>query len=509
MRNLVICCDGTWNTPEQMDQGVPVPTNVVRLFNCVSDRTAQGVQQVRYYHPGVGTDGGWVQRLKEGGIGEGLGRNVQSAYRWLADNWQPGDRIFLFGFSRGAYTVRSLAGMLGACGLLDPKGLDEATIWKRVSAAFLQGYRKRRATGDWGAGWAFHESEAGNRSIPIELVGVWDTVGALGIPDDMALLNLFDDRSQYTFHDTRLGQGIRHARHAIALDERRETFAPTLWDNANDGNRVIQLWFPGVHSDVGGGYPETGLSDGALAWMIDQAGALGLAFRDSMVKQIRPDHLGVLHDSTSGVFAHLRTRPRPIPALDGHADGLLHESAVRRRADPPISQAPYRAGTRLGVGERSTVVVYANEHWNDTGLYLEAGVPLQLRASGEWLDRKIACGPGGTSDGKFQVAELAHLGGALLGKLEGMFKSITRNQQADFLASKRVEKQPWMALIGAVLPAPAADGTPDTSAIELVVIKEGVDWTPARSGYFYAFVNDAWHFYGNNRGSVSLTIARP
>lgn len=89
MRNLIVCCDGTWNTPEQMDQGVPVPTNVVRLYNSLAPRSPDGTIQLHYYHPGVGTEGGWFQKLKEGGIGDGLARNIQSAYRWLAGNWQP------------------------------------------------------------------------------------------------------------------------------------------------------------------------------------------------------------------------------------------------------------------------------------------------------------------------------------------------------------------------------------------------------------------------------------
>ena len=508
MRDLIVCCDGTWNTPEQMDQGVPVPTNVVRLYNSLAERTSTGREQLRYYHPGVGTEGGWVQRLKEGGIGDGLARNIQSAYRWLAGNWQPGDRIFLFGFSRGAYTVRSLAGMLGTCGLADLRGCEEGVLWKRVETVFTQGYRKGRPAADWGKEWVFHEPVPGDRRIPIELVGVWDTVGALGIPDDMALLNVFDDRNQYTFHDTRLGASIRHARHAIALDERRETFEPTLWEDANDGDRVIQLWFPGVHSDVGGGYAETGLSDGALSWMIEQARTLGLEFRPGMLKQIHPDPRGVLHDSATGVFSHLRSRPRSIPDLNGSADSLLHASVIDRREDPPISQAPYRPSRRLDAGQSIELTVWANERWNASELFLEAGVPLELTASGQWLDRKVACGPAGTSDGKFQVAELAHLGGALLGKLEGMFKSLSKNRQADFIATRRVEKQPWMCLLGMLLPAPDALGQAVGKEPELVVIKEGVRWTPSVSGYLYTFANDAWHFYGNNRGSVRLRITR-
>ena len=256
MRNLVVCCDGTWNTPEQRDEGVPVPTNVVRLYNAVAERDAAGEEQLRYYHPGVGSEGNWWERLAGGSAGVGLTRNVLSAYRWLGTTYRDdggGDRLFLYGFSRGAYTVRSLAGMIGQCGLLDLTGLDEREVWKRVERAFKEGYRKRRAAADWAGDWHFHGGGPGT-TFPIHFIGVWDTVGALGIPDDLTLLNLLDDPKKYAFHATDLGDGVVHARHALALDEMRGSFSPTLWTDVAPSRDVKQVWFPGVHADVGGSY---------------------------------------------------------------------------------------------------------------------------------------------------------------------------------------------------------------------------------------------------------------
>jgi uncharacterized protein (DUF2235 family) len=139
MRNLVVCCDGTWNTPDQRHDGVPVPTNVVRLYNAVAEQDGEGNLQLSYYHTGVGTEGSWWQRIAGGSFGEGLGKNIQSAYKWLGVNYLPGDRIFLFGFSRGAYTVRSLGGMIASCGLLDLSQVGHGEVWDRVGTAYTEG----------------------------------------------------------------------------------------------------------------------------------------------------------------------------------------------------------------------------------------------------------------------------------------------------------------------------------------------------------------------------------
>jgi len=184
-------------------------------------------------------------------------------------------------------------------------------------------------------------------------MGVWDTVGALGIPDDLALLNLLDQPANWRFHDTTLGSNVKIARHAVALDEIRSSFTPTLWTSHSDSTDMKQVWFPGVHSDVGGGYAETGLSDGALQWMVEEAKKAGLAFNSALIRQINPDPLAVLHDSLKGIFEVHRSRPRNTPSITSSA-GVLHDSARKRHKSPPISQGPYRTTTQLAVGQNRT-----------------------------------------------------------------------------------------------------------------------------------------------------------
>lgn len=508
MRNLVVCCDGTWNTADQKERGLPVPTNVVRLFNCVADTHQNGSVQLRYYHPGVGTDGGFWNKVEGGGVGAGLGRNIQSAYRWLGGKYEPGDRIFLFGFSRGAYTVRSLAGMIGCCGLLKLEGLGEPEVWKRVEKAFGTGYRRRAERAEWAADWPFHGEEEDGPAVAVHFLGVWDTVGALGIPDDLEILNLLDNRGRYAFHDTELSDRVPHARHAVALDEIRASYTPTLWTGSGAGQDVKQLWFPGVHSDVGGGYLETGLADGALLWMIEEAEACGLGIAGGMKEQIEPDCRDVLHDTKGGIGKLLRTQPRSIPLLSDASSALVHEFCVERQKTPPIHQAPYRKTVELDVGETVERPIYAGQHWNETGVYLAEGATYELQATGQWLDRNIKCGPGGASDGKFKPAEVAHAAGALLGKVEALFKKVSGNEKADFLGSRREERFPWFALVGIIANGgnPQPDGTPEPH--EAFLIGDGCTHRSGNPGYLHCFANDSWHFYDNNRGSVMLTIKR-
>jgi hypothetical protein len=504
MRNLIICCDGTWNTPDQTAGELPAPTNVVRFYNALAEHDGQGGEQLAYYHPGVGTEGNWWQKVRGGSVGEGLDSNIKSAYRWICDHWQPDDRLFLVGFSRGAYTVRSLAGFISRCGLLDLGALPEEERWSRVRRAFAEGYRRRQA--DWGRGWTLRCAPVEAR---IQFLGVWDTVGALGIPDNLAILNLLDDRRKYAFHDTQLGDSVLEARHAVALDEMRASFAPTLWTGVAGRAGVRQLWFPGVHSDVGGGYAECGLSDGALKWMVDEAAALGLAFKPAMLAQIRPSHHGVLHDSCRGVFKLLRTQPRFTPRLHPALAGTeLHLSALARSSDPPITQAPYRPTREVVAGSPVTASVYAQDRWNDTRIWLEAGVEYEFRAQGQWLSKDVPGGPAGASDDRFHKGEVAHAVASIWGKLEGLVRKATGNDVADFWGTKRVEDAPWLALVGVVAAGgePGADGTP--AKPDTFVIGQGLRRRIPRAGYFYAFANDAWNFYENNRGSVHLTVSR-
>lgn len=512
MRNLIVCCDGTWNTPDQADQGVPTPTNVVRLFNSLAAQNAEGIPQLRYYHPGVGTDGSWWNRAVGGGAGVGLGRNLMSAYHWLAQQYEPGDRLFLFGFSRGAYTVRSLAGMITSehCGLLQLTGLGEAEGWKRVERAYERGYRKRKSRGSWAGSWPFHQAGAAGTSPPVHFLGVWDTVGALGIPNELSILNLIDDPRHYAFHDTELNERVLHARHAVAVDERRASFAPTLWTQVAHRSEVRQLWFPGVHADVGGGYPETGLSDGALHWMMTEAESQGLGLLAGMTAQLRPDPRGVLHDSRTGLFRLLRTQPRSMPQFSAdHLGTALHPSTLDRHLNPPITQAPYHESIHLLPGQSHELQIFAAEPWNETGLWLGAGEHYRFSASGEWLDRNIRSGPAGTADGRFQLGELAHLAGALWGRIETTFKHLSGNDQADFKGTRRIETLPWFALVGVIGNGGQATASGALSPCETVPIRDGIaDYQVGAAGYLYCFANDAWNFYDNNRGSVRLRVER-
>ncbi len=310
----------------------------------------------------------------------------------------------------------------------------------------------------------------------------------------------------YFFHNTEVSDKIKHGRHAVAMDEKRASFSPTLWTKVEDHPDLKQIWFPGIHRDVGGGCLEAGLSDGSLEWMMDEASALGLALNPAMKAQLKPDPSGVLHDSYTGVFKLLRTQPRPVPAVR-QGNLLLHKSTLERHRNPPITQAPYRPTTILAAEQKKQVNIYAEPHWNNTGIYLEAG-RYEMKATGKWLDKSIPCGPGGTNDGKFYPGEAVHLLASLWGKVEGVVGSMMNNKEMDFKGTRRYEQFPWFSLVGAIADAgnPGKDGTPPSH--RLFLIGEGANMEVKKAGYLYGFANDAWDFYDNNRGSVQLTVTR-
>lgn len=507
MRHLVVCCDGTWDTADESSEGVPTPTNVARLYNALREADEEGNQQLHYYHPGVGTDGGLMDKLTGGMLGVGLSHNIKSAYHWLATNFQPGDRISLFGFSRGAYTVRSLAGMIDACGLIEFAAETETgQRWQQVDDAYDLGYRPGdERSPQWSEGLSFHPG------VRVDFLGVWDTVGALGIPDSLGVLNLFDVESRHAFHDTELCSVIEHARHAVAMDETRSPFMPTLWKTPGPRRHGTfkQVWFPGNHRDVGGGHPEHGLSDGALRWILDEsADAVGLAYSTEMLGQIRPDPQGVLHNDCTGVFRYLGPYPRAVPLVDeNRSTDVVHHSVFSRQANPPIAVGCYRSSRVLAAGKSWQTVVYANEPWNATGLYLEPG-HYDFVAEGEWLDRSVPAGPDGSADGNFYLDELSNVVKTIRGWWETSFKKITHNRVPDFFGTKRVEGVPWMALVGEIADCRLDPKTGAQEPYTPFTIGSGCGLDVEIGGYLYVFANDAWGCYDNNRGSVTLTVTR-
>ncbi|MBD2694581.1 DUF2235 domain-containing protein [Anabaena catenula] len=263
MKRLVICCDGTW---QQLTS--PYPSNVVKLAQSVKPIASDGVAQIVFYDEGIGTES---QRILGGATGLGIDRNIEDGYRFLSLNYVPGDEIYLFGFSRGAYTVRSLAGMIYCSGLL-----ERPHVTKAHEAYEL--YRNRGIKPKDKVATEYRQTY-GDR-VPITLLGCFDTVGALGIPGMPAFKTLHELLNQrYRFHDTTLNKLVENALHAMAIDEIREIFdvTPMKKHPEAENQRVIQKWFPGEHGCVGGGTEEhSGLSDTALQWMIDSIENLGL-----------------------------------------------------------------------------------------------------------------------------------------------------------------------------------------------------------------------------------------
>lgn len=302
-KRLLLLLDGTWNDVDDN-------TSVWRLCQLIAREDAGGMKQEVYYNPGVGTAAGTA--LMGGAIGLGLDEDVIQAYRWLMGNYDqygtPGkkdrdyDEIFVFGFSRGAFTARSLTGFIRRCGLLRPGApLSVEEMYERYreqanAPSLVELYQMDRE--GLPIDRLHRRVMAHSRRVKIRMIGVWDTVGSLGIPFGRWAIS----RSKAGFHDTDLSTLFDHAYHAMAIDEHREAFAPTLWtaDPANPPKRtaVEQRWFVGAHANVGGGVAQDDLPQYPLAWMMEKAAALGVTWRGSVTPG-PDDALGAVSDSYS------------------------------------------------------------------------------------------------------------------------------------------------------------------------------------------------------------------
>lgn len=504
MANLLVCCDGTWNAKDNQDDGVYAPTNVRQLFNCLKE--IPGEQETRY-QAGVGT-GNILDKVLGGALGMGVSEDIRDCYQWLCDKYQPGDRIFLFGFSRGAFSARSLGGMICRYGLADFSVCDATEREEVVSEIYSKGYREEGSKEMLMAldmNIEFHPN-----SDQVFFIGVWDTVGALGVPDDKAILDLFDDPKKYAFHDTSLSPSIQYARQALAIDEKRGSFSPTLWikEDGNSTSDLVQKWFPGVHCDVGGGYKESGLSDGALLWMLEEIkeAAPDIEWHENLIDQIAPDYKATLHDSHTGAMKALITSPRSIPDIQ-HNQNQFHFSALRRHSDPPRAYGQYLQTRTLGPGEKLTLDIYARHQHYWTGIYLFKGKTYRFKADGAWADSTIICGPQGEGSDGFNAQEILRSVGTLIGKVETtIFQELLGRENANFIGSKRHDECPWFCLMGAIANGgnPEKDGT--ASPMESFMIGEEKVYTVNKSGYLYCYANDAWAFYANNRGYITLEI---
>jgi uncharacterized protein (DUF2235 family) len=355
-KRLIVCCDGTWNRADHVDHGKPAATNVCKLRNAIDEPGSGEIPQHVHYEEGVGTRP-W-EHLLGGGMGVGLSRNLQECYTFLVDRYEPGDELFFFGFSRGAFTARSLAGLVRNSGILlrENRGM--------VKDAYKL-YRSRKpGNAPWEKGAEEFRRTYSHPDAQITFIGVWDTVGALGIPIDgfrpPGLSKL------WTFHDTTLSGAVLNAYHAISIDERRGPFEPTLWVKKvlDDGTvveppaeqTVQQVWFAGVHADVGGGYGDSSLSEIPLCWMAARARDCGLVLKPDYFQTatgpvddrrrndgigLAPNPLGLKHDSMSFIYQRLfKPYDRRLRARVGEQIDASAASSVKVRYDGDPSYRP-------------------------------------------------------------------------------------------------------------------------------------------------------------------------
>ena len=300
MKNIVICCDGTGNEYGQNN------TNVVHIYTLA----VKNKQQIAFYDPGVGT-GGWEYMEETGSLkaktdqttGGGIQKNIEDAYRILMNCYEENDKVYLFGFSRGAFTVRSLAGMLHKCGLLRPANGNLV----EYSSKIYNTKKNDKIAAGFKAAFC--------RPCSIYFIGVWDTVESL-------VLN-----AGKKFHNAQLNREVKFGYHALAIDEKRKDFPPCLWDEANKtrGQTIEQVWFAGAHSDVGGWYKERGLSNIALRWMLDKASACGMTIDNHRAAGYRGNPHDKLHDSYSGFWIFRGKHVRKIKN-----GAKIHKSVVER-----------------------------------------------------------------------------------------------------------------------------------------------------------------------------------
>lgn len=502
MKRLVVCCDGTWNTPEMES-----PTNVVRLARAVLPRDANRRLQVVYYDEGVGTHGP-IDKLVGGAMGAGLDFNVRQAYRFLASNYEEGDEIYLFGFSRGAYTVRSLAGMIGLAGML---GRHQLTS---VHEAY-ELYRDEKDPAEAGAA-KFREVHG--TTVPrIAVLGCWDTVGAMGIPDKLPGIGL-DERfnKRYRWLNRNLGAHVDHALHAMSIDERRREFEPTPMYSVTRGQTLAQVWFPGDHGSVGGGEQhKEPLSRAALEWMVESMASLdlGLAIDTRFTELLPRDHNAYFSTNRSPIYSRESRTVETTP--------VFHESALRRFVDLPqyadsldpswrnllnaavqqqeVQPTLHRlsSSTVLKIGEAVDVIVFAERQRNDTNVLMQANgqYELSVAETQHWRDGDLPpCGPRG-----WHVADA---------KLKPFFDGLDRLKLPliRLASGRRVHPGAnWFELIGILRHGNGED---------LVSIRQHTTYTAPADGRFLVLANDVasridlFDTYDNNEGWLVLNVHR-
>jgi uncharacterized protein (DUF2235 family) len=534
-RRIVILCDGTSNRPDNHPEGESIATNIWKLSGFLRDDDTQTV----WYEAGVGSDSsstaamakrtqyflattgvaqgtkifagvGMLIKLIESGFGVGISETIVNGYRAIVRLYRPGDRIYLIGFSRGAFAARCIAGVISRCGLLRAE-------YERFAPDVVQIYRTRldpdkeeplRLDMAYPAIGSTLEPKA-KHAVAIDFVGVFDTVASLGFPLWGWWFRASPVWRNLAF-STDPAKVCRNIYHALAMDERRAQFIPTLYTMPTSGPRptvLEQVWFRGAHADIGGGYPRHDASDIPLHWMMDAMSRHGLQFklgtRTSIANPVATLHDELVREPTWNFFGSW-PRWHPVPDdVEAGQTSKLHSSVIERAA---IIESRTGRPDLLAIGKREEFVVSASSSWLRTGLIIERNRYYRVTYLGG-LTRdaeKSPSGPGGQKAGALDLRGFPQ------------FKP-------------RVPKGKWM-LLGAVIAHPRI-WTPEEKSL-----KEGLTYlffrTPqplldqiatigydlanpndsvfikstAPSGLLYFFVNDLWQTAGDNSGGPRLSI---
>jgi uncharacterized protein (DUF2235 family) len=342
-KRIIVCSDGTWNRPGIKDGDKDVETNVQIIYKCIAKSDHDGVRQVKAYDSGVGSSTySWKDKIFGGIAGDGIDKKIKDLYTFILMNYEKGDQIYLFGFSRGAYTVRSLAGFIRNCGILTKHNLP------LIDRAY-ELYRDRNefTLPDSDLMLSFKNDYCVEEMTRIRLLGVWDTVGSLGIPLPWYR---FYNRERYKFHDVKLSNTIDYAYHALAIDEREDYSDPTLWERSDrfiNGEQTTQVmeqrWFAGVHCNIGGGYADRKLSDLSLQWMMEKAQGAGLYFDQECeeYKAIGGSEDGLMRNSSTLLYS-LLWRPIFRDILNARdSDESIDDSVVKRYKNEHLKYRPH------------------------------------------------------------------------------------------------------------------------------------------------------------------------
>ena len=490
MKHLIVLFDGTWN-----DLSMQFVTNVARFGIALEDTDKTGNPQVIEYVSGLGTNHG-TDKLTGGALGHGIDQKVTQGYTFLVNNYEPNDKIYIVGFSRGAYTARSLTGMLAACGLLKRNSLD------KIGAAYsVYRHGKQKARDQ------FKKQHESFGNVDVDLLACWDTVASLGVPDRFESLPI--DRwinEKYQFHaNNNLCANVKNAIHAIALDEKREEFDIELMKQnpKAPGQKLIQTWFPGDHGCVGGGsWYKRGLSNIALEWMIETTTKtlkLPLAFDPDRISDVGPKGT-VFDDKTDPIIFFDNEVKPPYEKMDSGrkvpANAVFHASVIERKSvlgdlyplPTPVFNKLKRHGADKQKTLRNTFLVIADQE-NDTGREIVAGqrYKVTIKDTQVWKDGDLdPCRVTGWHTTDLDESDTWY------NPFDSIKKTIVRIGESARILSEK----PWFSLVLKV----GGDVQSITDQTEYVTFDE--------SGRLWACANDMRLAFGNNQGWLVVKLEK-